>query len=112
MLALLSGRFAPDGHVVMNGCNFAAGESGEHMLYVLNQIVGVPVTGSIQVQSQLIPGLDGTTVTQSEDADGYPVRSVAEKPIADGALEVFSGVYSSAYFGAIDLWDWVFGEDQ
>ena len=109
-LQQLSGRFAPRGRVEIHGCNFAAGDAGQHMLYVLSSVWGVPVTGSAQMQSPLIPGLEGSETTALQDADGFPTTTHHDAwsaPILDG----YADVYDRGLQTADAIWEWVFGED-
>lgn len=111
----LAGHFAPNGQVLIHGCNFAQYENGEYFLSQLSQIWGVPVSAGRETQHALVPGLDGTTVTASPDGQGGTFLTEDRGPLADVGLRVAGGVADLVTKGTSevgDIWDWVFGEDK
>ncbi|MCB9742036.1 MAG: DUF4347 domain-containing protein [Alphaproteobacteria bacterium] len=79
----LADMFGPDGFCEIHGCDFASGPRGEQMLYVLNELLGVPVTAGVVPQTGVSEGFEGSTVTGRKDEDGFFVLEREDNPVGD-----------------------------
>lgn len=97
----LKGHFAPDGFIELHSCElaaFAESEGTDALISAIALATGVPVVASRALQQPISPGLDGSTVTWTPQADGTTTRSEQEAPKEDAVMEAIG-----------DLRDWIYG---
>jgi hypothetical protein len=76
-LQRLGESMTPEGVIQLGGCNVAAGEEGEALVRRAAEVSNRTTQGAVQLQSPIIPGLDGTTVTCTPSEAG--VECVTEE---------------------------------
>lgn len=97
----LKGHFAPDGFIELHSCElaaFAESEGTDALISAIALATGVPVVASRALQQPISPGLDGSTVTWTPQADGTTTRSERPAPKEDAVMEAIG-----------DLRDWIYG---
>jgi hypothetical protein len=62
-MARLRDQFGADGSIELKGCSVAAGDEGEQLLRDMARFFNVPTKGARRIQTPLIPGLEGPTMT-------------------------------------------------
>lgn len=101
--ARLRGHFSADGAIELNSCNLAQypEDSVDVLVSQMALAAGVPVIAPQSAQASAWPGLEGSTVTWTPQADGTTARSTQPHPVGD---TIMGGLEAGR-----DLLDWIFG---